>query len=157
MRAARRTRHMAFAAAVLLVLGCSAATVPGSAPVDGADRPTVSGAWVRPPMGAGRPAAGYLTIAGIPDRADALVAASTTAAPMVEIHETTADGSGMAAMHPVDRIEIPAGATVVLEPGGYHLMLIDPNAELVPGERVEITLTFEIAGEVTVRAEIRQG
>jgi copper(I)-binding protein len=36
----------------------------------------------------------------------------------VEIHETSLDSSGMAGMHPVDPIPVPAGGIVKLEPGG---------------------------------------
>lgn len=121
-----------------------------------ATAPTVSDAWVRPPMGAGLPAAGYLTITG-GDSADALVSASSPVAMSIEIHETSADASGMMGMHPVERIDVPAGATVALEPGGYHLMLMDAMDLPAVGETVEITLTFEKGGEVKVQAEVRAG
>ncbi|HSK52460.1 MAG TPA: copper chaperone PCu(A)C [Clostridia bacterium] len=118
--------------------------------------PTVSNAWVRPPMGPDRPAAGYLTIAGDPDTDDALLGATSPVASMVELHETTAGASGMAAMHQVERVAIPAGSTIALEPGGYHLMLMNPSGPLEVGGTVELTLTFETAGAVTVTAEVRQ-
>lgn len=139
----------AMIAAIILVAACSGG--------GGASAPTVSDAWVRPPMGADRPAAAYLTIVG-GSGADALIAASSPASPDVQVHETMAGGSGMMGMQEVDRIEIAAGATVTLEPGGYHLMLMDPDvAQLVAGETVELTLTFEKAGDVTVSAEVRAG
>lgn len=132
-----------------LALGACSSTGGGSV--------AVADAWVRPPMGADLPAAGYLTITG-GDAADALVAASSPAAMTVEIHETSPGMSGMTAMHPVDRIDVAAGATVKLEPGGYHLMLMGPDAEaIVAGATVQITLTFEEAGEVVVEAEVRAG
>jgi copper(I)-binding protein len=74
----------------------------------------------------------------------------------VEIHETVESGGAMA-MQPVERIDIPAGGTVKLEPGGYHVMLIDLTGDLVVGEEIEITLEFEGAGEVKVTAEVREG
>jgi periplasmic copper chaperone A len=132
---------------VLVVAACSSA---------GAADPTVSDPWVRPPMGADRPAAGYLTITG-GEEADALIAAASPVATTVEIHETAPDASGMMAMHPVDRIDVAAGATVNLEPGGYHLMLMGVTEMPAVGETVEITLTFEQAGEVKVQAEVRAG
>jgi copper(I)-binding protein len=70
---------------------------------------------------------------------------------------TMAGGSGMMQMRPVDRIEIPAGGTVELEPGGYHVMLLDvPDTYPAVGETFEVTLTFEQAGEKTVTAEVRE-
>lgn len=140
---------VAFAVA-LLAVACGG----GSSPTVG---PTVADAWIRPPMGADLPAAGYLTIVGAADAADALVGASSPIAERVEVHETMAGGSGMTAMRPVARLEIGAGATVRLEPGGYHLMLFGLTGMPAVGETVELTLTFEIAGEVTVMAEVRAG
>ena len=135
--------------------GCSSGG--GASAGAGAGAPTVSDAWVRPPMGADRPGAAYLTIVGGSD-ADALIGASSPASPDVQVHETMAGGSGMMGMQEVDRIEIGAGATVTFEPGGYHLMLMEPDMDqLVVGETVDITLTFEHGGDVTVSAEVRAG
>ncbi|MEZ5181952.1 MAG: copper chaperone PCu(A)C [Acidimicrobiales bacterium] len=64
-------------------------------------------------------------------------------------------GGGAMTMQPVDSIELPAGEEVSLEPGGYHIMLLDLVAPLEVGDTFEITLTFENAGEVTVTAEVR--
>lgn len=117
----------------------------------------MSGAWVRPPMGADLPAAGYLTIIGGSESSDALVGASSPVAGSVEIHETKADAGGMTGMRPVGQIDIAAGATVKLEPGGFHLMLMGVTEDLTIGDTVEITLTFEKAGNVVVQAEVRAG
>jgi hypothetical protein len=65
-------------------------------------------------------------------------------------------GGGTMGMRPIDRLEIPAGGTVELKPGSYHIMLIGLNQELKPGDKIEITLTFEKAGEVKVTAEVRE-
>lgn len=152
-------RWLSLVAVLLLAVtaGCSGTESAAASPSASVVDPTISGAWVRPPIGPDRPAAGYLTIVGHPDVGDALVAAESAVAASVEIHQTMTDASGVSAMHPVDRIEIPAGATVVLEPGGYHLMLMGVTGALEPGATVELILTFETAGTVTVQAEIRAG
>lgn len=62
---------------------------------------------------------------------------------------------GMMTMTPVDRIDVPAGGSVALEPGGYHIMLLGLTAPLEAGTTVEVTLTFENAGEVAVSADVR--
>jgi periplasmic copper chaperone A len=62
---------------------------------------------------------------------------------------------GMMTMREVDEIPIPAGATVILEPGGYHVMLLDLAEPLTVGDTIEVTLTFAGAGEIVVEAEIR--
>ena len=65
------------------------------------------------------------------------------------------DDAGMMEMRPVDRIEIPAGGTVALEPGGYHIMLLELVAPLEAGTTIEVTLVFEEAGEQVVTADVR--
>jgi len=132
--------------------GCGTA----STPTPSAATPTIAGAWVRPPLGADRPAAGYLTITNPGGVADALVAVTSPVAMSCEIHETSMDSSGMSGMHPIHRLEIPAGGTVKLEPGGYHLMLMDAGS-LTVGGTVELRLEFEKAGTVVVQAEVREG
>lgn len=71
---------------------------------------------------------------------------------------TTMGGSdpdeGMMRMQPVDEIPVAAGATAVLEPGGYHIMMLDLVAPLEAGTTIEITLTFENAGEIVVEAQV---
>ena len=68
---------------------------------------------------------------------------------------TTMAGMGQMTMQPVDSIELPAGETVALEPGGYHIMLIDLVAPLETGQEIEVTLTFENAGERTITVPVR--
>lgn len=124
-------------------------------------------------------AAVYLTIENPTDRDDALLRASVSPdiAGIVEVHETfrveedDADdsemehgeegmqdgehGSPMMGMREIDAIDIPAGDTVELVSGGLHIMLIDLVDDLEVGDRFEVTLTFEHAGDVTVTAEVR--
>lgn len=69
---------------------------------------------------------------------------------------TTTMGGGMMTMQPVDSIPVPAGESVELKPGGYHIMLLDVQKTLAPGDTIEVTLTFENAGEVTTTAEVRE-
>ena len=54
----------------------------------------------------------------------------------------------MTGMQPVDGIVIPAGGTVTLEPGGYHVMLVGLTGDLAAGQVVRLTLTFKAAGAI---------
>jgi len=67
----------------------------------------------------------------------------------------TGTGGSMMGMQKMDRLEIPAGGSVELKPGSYHIMLIGLTRELKAGERIDITLKFEKAGDVKVTAEVR--
>jgi len=146
-------RPAAVLAALVLVVSVAACSSGGGGASGG--KMTVSGAWARTSTGMAMAGAAYLTIANGTSQADALLKVSTPAAATPELHETKAGASGMMAMHPVDRISIPAGGTVTLEPGGFHIMLIGLTGELKAGTTIVLTLTFEKAGEVTVTAEVR--
>jgi len=101
--------------------------------------------------------AAYMLIENRGGAADRLLRASTDAAAVVEIHETQIDDQGVGQMRPLaEGLEIPANGSVRLEPGGYHVMLMDLRRDLVAGEMVRLTLTFESGKEITVEAEIRQ-
>jgi copper(I)-binding protein len=157
-RSSRRRARLSLIALVLALVGagCTAAATPAPTLAPTPAAPVVSGAWVRPPMGADRPAAGYLTIANPGSQADALIAAASAISMTTEIHETTTMSGGMSGMQPVAKIEVPAGETVELKPGGYHLMFMNPKT-LTVGDTVDIELTFEKAGKVTIQAEVKAG
>lgn len=100
--------------------------------------------------------AAFMTLRNATAQDDRLIAARSDAARVVEIHETIMDGEVMR-MHPLeDGVLLPAGETVELSPGGIHIMLIDIQRDLQPGESVAITLELEQAGSITVEAEVRQ-
>ncbi|HMO49088.1 MAG TPA: copper chaperone PCu(A)C [Rubrivivax sp.] len=101
---------------------------------------TVRDAWVRGTV-ANQKATGMfaqLTSAG----GGKLVSASSPVAGIVEIHEMTMDGSVMK-MRAVPALDLPAGKTVELKPGGYHVMLMDLKQELKAGDTVPLTLVVE--------------
>lgn len=98
--------------------------------------------------------AAYLMITNNGDDADRLVSVSTDVAEVVEIHEVTMTDNVMEMSPLHDGLEIPAGESVSLEPGGYHIMLIGLTKSLIAGEDYELTLSFEHAGEVTVTVPI---
>ena len=108
--------------------------------------------WSRA-AGAGGTGAGYLTIANRGTAADRLLAASSPAARGMELHTHLREGDVMR-MRPVSAIEIPAGGTVTLQPGGLHLMFLGLAAPLTQGETVPVRLRFERAGEVQVALAI---
>jgi copper(I)-binding protein len=163
--------HRSFAAALLVVAALAGCSSPGA--TGGAGGITVTDAWARPSSMTASAGGAYMVIANTGAAADALVGATSPAAATVEVHETfmmpapsasggmgmgsPAASGGMMGMRPIPRLEIPAGGTVELKPGSYHVMLIGLVADLEPGATIEITLRFEKAGEVKVSAEVRAG
>lgn len=91
---------------------------------------------------------GYMTITNSGDSADTLIEVKADF-PRVEIHETVEE-DGVAKMNYVGRIDIPAGETVMLKPGGLHVMFMGLSEPLTEGDKIPATLVFENAGEVEV-------
>ena len=60
-------------------------------------------------------------------------------------------------MRPVEHIDLPAGTTVSLKPGGLHIMMLDLVEPLEAGATVEVTLTFEKAGPQKVTMPVKEG
>ncbi len=128
--------------AVLLLAGCGG----------GGDGIEVSDVRIGQPTGPN--AALYFTVENHTDDTDVLESVETSVASAAEIHETVMDDDGTMRMEsPATPLEIGPGATLVLETGGFHVMLIDVE-RLEVGETVEVTLLWQIAGEMTVDAEV---
>jgi copper(I)-binding protein len=121
------------------------------------DRPhgdiVVGHAWSRPTAAGMGMGVGYLVMTNQGKTPDVLVSASTPAAENVEFHESTLV-DGMHRMRPRAEIPLPAGATVKLEPGGLHLMLVGLKGPLAAGTRVPLTLEFREAGAVTIELSV---
>ncbi len=110
---------------------------------------TLSNLWARATPPKAPTGAGYLTITNTGSAADTLTAVATPAAEVSELHIMEVK-DGIMTMHPVEGgIPIPAGGTVTLAPGGYHLMFIKLKHDLKQGGTLPVTLTFAKAGTVT--------
>lgn len=116
---------------------------------------TVKDAWVRGTVPAQTATGAFMTITSTTDAK--LVSASSPAAKMVEIHESMTMG-GVAHMHEVEAVPLPAGKPVQLRPGGHHVMLMGLLKPLKAGDIVPITLTIEEKGKrsrLEVKAQVR--
>ena len=135
-----------FAAALLI----SAASLPAWAA-----NISVTDAWARATM-PGQPVSGaYMQIQSDADAR--LVGVSSPAVPRVEVHEMKMDGDVMH-MREVKAIDLPKGKTVSLEPGGFHIMLMNLPKPIAAGDIIPLILTVESGGKrqtVEVKAEAR--
>ncbi|WP_298499033.1 copper chaperone PCu(A)C [uncultured Maritimibacter sp.] len=111
---------------------------------------TIEGAFSRATLPNAPVAGGFMTITNAGDSDDRLIGASSAVAGRMEIHEMAMDGDVMRMRELADGLVLPAGETVTLKPGGYHVMFMDLARPLVEGETVDVTLTFEKAGDVTL-------
>lgn len=115
----------------------------------------VKDAWVRGTVPAQRATGAFMQISS--KSGVALTGVTSPVAGVVEMHEMTMD-SGTMRMRPLARLEVPAGKTVDLKPGGYHIMLIELKQPLEAGQKVPITLRVESGGkaeQVDIQAEVR--
>jgi copper(I)-binding protein len=95
----------------------------------------------------------YMTLTNHGATPDRLLAVSTQAAASAQVHESL-EKDGVATMRPIESLEIPAGGSVQLKPGGYHIMLMGLKAPLKKGDMVMLQLKFEHAGLVDVMANV---
>ncbi len=112
--------------------------------------------WARPTVSGQGAGGGFMTLDNSQGGADRLLAARSPVAERVELHSMAMDGDVMR-MRQIDAIDLPAGQTVALKPGGLHFMLMGLKQPLVLGSRVPMTLRFEKAGEVSVEIAIENG
>lgn len=107
--------------------------------------------WTRATPPSARTGGGFMTITNKGTTADRLVSARSNASDKVEIHEVQMDGSVMRMRELAKGLEIAPGATVMLKPGGYHIMFMELKAPIAKDAKVPLTLVFEKAGSVDVQ------
>ena len=110
-------------------------------------------AWSKATICASRPASFYVEIANNGASDDALIGITTPAADKPMLHQTVIQ-DGLATMPHVEAVEVPAGGTVSLSPGGYHGMLMELTTALSEGQAFPVTLTFEQAGPVEIDTQV---
>ncbi len=116
---------------------------------------TITDAWARATMPGQPVSAAYMQIKSDADAK--LVGVSSPAVPQVEVHEMKMDGDVMI-MRQVKALDLPKGKTVMLEPGGFHIMLMNLKQPIAAGAVIPLTLVVESGGKqqtVEVKAEAR--
>jgi len=97
----------------------------------------------------------YMTIDNKLSIADRLTGLSSEVAKKLQIHETKMENGIMKMREISGGLPVPAGGSVVLKPGGYHVMLIDLNKPLKAGETFPLTLVFEKAGKISITVPVQ--
>jgi copper(I)-binding protein len=118
----------ALACALLLSATCAQAQV------------TVKDPWVRATVPAAKASGAFMQLQSAQDAR--LVAVRSSVAGMAEIHQMAMENN-MMKMQPVDGVDLPAGKTVELASGGYHIMLMQLKRQLKEGETVPLTLVVQ--------------
>ena len=95
--------------------------------------------------------AAFLMIHNHTDSAERLISAYSDVSKMVQLHTHEKGDDGVMKMRHVEEgFVIPAGGMRALKRGADHIMFMGLNAPWEHGDRLEVTLTFENAGEITI-------
>ena len=96
-----------------------------------------------------------MTLANKTNAPDRLIGVSSDVAAKVQIHEMKVINGIMQMREVSDGLAIPAGASVTLKPGSYHVMLIGLKKPLIAGQTFPLTLTFAKAGNISVTVPVQ--
>jgi periplasmic copper chaperone A len=110
--------------------------------------------WSRVTPGGAKVAGGYLKITNTGSEPDRLVSVTTPIAGVGELHEMKMEDGVMRMRAIGNGLEIPAGGTVELKPGGLHVMFIDLKAPIEKNKPFAARLVFEKAGPIEVEFHI---
>jgi len=116
---------------------------------------TVEQPWSRATPNGAKTGAVYMTIDNKSGTADTLTAASSDVADKVQVHEMKVENGIMQMREVTGGLAVPAGGSVALKPGGYHVMLIGLKKPLTTGEKFPLTLTFAKAGKISVTVAVQ--
>jgi copper(I)-binding protein len=132
-------------AALALLFVCGTATAAG--------RLRVEDAWIREAPPGATAMAGYATLRNTGDEALRLLAVQSAAFRNASVHETVLSG-GMSRMRELHDLEIAPGEKVSLQPGGRHLMLMDPRNPVALGDKIEIVFLLADGARVKTEFEV---
>ena len=138
-------------AAAMLFL---AAASPLLAAVTTAGKLVIDQPWSRQTAPTQKVGGGFLIITNKGAADDRLIAATSPIAGEVQLHTMSMDGGVMRMRQLKDGIAIPAGESVALKPGGYHLMFMQLKRPLKLGNRFPVTLRFQRQGAVKVSFKV---
>ncbi|MCC5810418.1 MAG: copper chaperone PCu(A)C [Ectothiorhodospiraceae bacterium] len=137
----------------LSLVALSACLLPWSAMADTID---VHDAWVREMPAVAQHSAAYMVLENNGEETRELVGGSSPQFGRVEIHESVEE-DGVARMVKQESLRIPAGEKVVLEPGGYHVMLMRREVDaLRDGDYVDLELEFDNGARKMLRVPVRK-
>ncbi|MDR3452426.1 MAG: copper chaperone PCu(A)C [Rhodoferax sp.] len=113
----------------------------------------IKDAWVRTSVQGQKATGAFMKITAREN--ERLVAVSSPVAGVAEVHQMMMEGDVMKMRAVEGGLPLPAGKTVVLTPGGYHVMLMDLKAPLTKDSTVPMTLVFKDDKGVQSRVELK--
>lgn len=155
MKTLLRTGLLAVALLAVGTVGaCSSQETSSTAAKTTVGEITVEGPWVVEPA-APNVTGAFATISNAGEEEVTLISADSPIAGMVQIHEYVKEGTTEKMVEMKGGLPVPAGGSVELKPGSYHVMLMQLKQVPSPGDRVEVTFTFSDGTDVVVQAPVR--
>lgn len=112
----------------------------------------VKDAWVRATVNQQKSTGAFMRLTAA--QKTRVVQVTSPVAGVAEIHEMSMDGN-MMRMRAVDALDLPAGQTVELKPGGFHVMLLDLKQTIKEGDVVPLTLVLEASDGKRTSMELK--
>ncbi|MDB5652776.1 MAG: hypothetical protein JWQ94_389 [Tardiphaga sp.] len=136
------------------MLRLAASTQPAMAAMAQAGDLMITAPWTRATPPGAKLAGGYLTVMNMGKASDRLTGGSFGDGGKIEVHEMSMTDGVMKMREVGGGLEIKPGATVKLEPGGYHLMMLNLATPFKQGDKVKAQLVFEKAGKIDVEFDV---
>ena len=112
----------------------------------------VKDAWIRATVSQQKATGAFMRLTAAQDTK--IVQVTSPVAATAEIHEMSMVNNVMK-MRQVEALDLPAGKTVELKPGGYHVMLFDLKQAIKEGDVVPLTLVVEGSDHKRTNVEVK--
>lgn len=116
---------------------------------------TVINPWIREAPPGMTVLGGYLSLKNNSDSLVSIVGSSSSYFKKVEIHKTEVSTNGVSRMVQKERVKIPQRGIQVFEPGGLHLMMMQPIRTLTAEDVVDVTFKLENGNEIKFMAIVK--
>lgn len=144
-----------FVPLLTLCLACSSSQKEKSAQKQLTGSIEISNSWVRPAT-EGMTSGGYFSIYNGTAKSDTLIGIDSEGVESADVHKSYTTGDGLSGMTPAGRLAIPSGDSLVLEPGGYHVMLMNLKKDIAESDTLELILEFTGASAIKVLAAVKE-
>lgn len=112
-------------------------------------------AWVRAIPDSGGTTVAYMRLVNGTGHRIVVSRFASDAARAIELHETTISRNGESRMAMVDSVAIPAGDSLSMQPGGYHLMVVRTGRPFIAGTNVRIAMHLSDGSIVSTSARVK--
>lgn len=136
----------------ILASGCSSLQEKQKEPLSG--NLEITKVWARP-AAQGANSAAYFTIYNGTPKADTLIGIVSEYAANAEVHESYVTEDGLAGMRPAGILAIPSGDSLLLQPGGFHVMLMRMKRDIAVGDSIQLRLQFSESDPKIISAVVR--